>query len=102
MILGKDEASYCTWEVSSSFAVATRLEPHQDAEKNVHSKAAVHQKVSKSKEEKKCCANWEDPAKIEYCWVSTSCLEWGQSSKTRDYSTVDDDQCGSATDCVAG
>ena len=85
--------SLARWEVSSGFAAATRLEPHQDAEKNVHSKADVHQKASKSKEEKKCCGNFEDPENVEYCW-DTDCMD-GLS----DYTTVDDKHCGSARHC---
>ena len=59
-------------------------------DKNAHVKDVhVHQNLkSKSGEEKKCCANWVDDEKIEYCWATTSCLEWGQNSDDRDYSTV--------------
>ncbi|CAL1129278.1 unnamed protein product [Cladocopium goreaui] len=67
------------------------------AAKDMH----VHQNLkSKSGEEKKCCANWVDDEKIEYCWATTSCLEWGQNSDDRDYSTVDDDHCKAASDCA--
>eukprot|EP00435_Cladocopium_sp_Y103_P051568 s865_g16.t1 len=84
----------------TALAVRPSLEHHQQGDKNAHVKDVhVHQNL-KSKREKKCCANWVDPEKIEYCWVTTSCLEWGQNSADRDYSTVDDDQCKAAGDCA--
>ena len=78
-----------------------RLEHHQKGDKTAHVKDVhVRQNLtSKSGEEKKCCATWVDPEKIEYCWVTTSCLEWGQNSADRDYSTVGGDLCKAATDC---
>lgn len=73
----------------TALAVRPSLEHHHH-DKNAHVKDVhVHQNLkSKSGEEKKCCANWVDDEKIEYCWATTSCLEWGQNSDDRDYSTV--------------
>lgn len=85
----------------TALAVRPSLEHHHH-DKNTHVKDVhVHQNLkSKSGEEKKCCANWVDDEKIEYCWATTSCLEWGQNSDDRDYSTVDDDHCKAASDCA--
>ena len=91
-----------SWENMLFSSLLPRMEHHHQGDKNAHVKDVhVHQNLkAKTGEEKKCCANWVDPEKVEYCWVTTSCLEWGQNSADRDYSTVEDQFCKAASDCA--